>query len=279
MTSQDVFFLKTDGDVDKAVEEVFSRFGWENQIDSSDTVLVKPNFLTEPKTGVTTDLTLIASVINFLKKRASNVYVGETDSAGRNFDKVVRKLSLNCEVINLSKDETMVVHGNYSSYNLPKLALKSKVVNLPVLKTHSLTKVTLGVKNLFGLIQDKNKERYHIFKPPINILDAIYSMDGYGPVAGRVRKTNFIAASPNALTLDMAVCKLLGLKPWKVGHLKMLMESERLEPSIIGGVELYKDFKIPDIKLEKAIVAIQRYPKLHRILISPLMSFIKTIRS
>jgi uncharacterized protein (DUF362 family) len=152
MTFQEVFFQKTDGDIDRAVKEVFSRFGCENQIGSNDAVLVKPSFLTEPKTGVPTNLTLINSVISFLKKRASNVYVGETDSTGRNFDRVMRKLSLNCEVVNLSKDETIVVPGKYGSYNLLKLALKLKIVNLPTLKTHSLTKVTLGVKNLLQSI-------------------------------------------------------------------------------------------------------------------------------
>ncbi|MHC1585992.1 MAG: DUF362 domain-containing protein, partial [Candidatus Hecatellaceae archaeon] len=154
--------------------------------------------------------------------------------------------------------------GKYGVYRLPELALKAKILNLPVLKTHVLTKVSLSVKNLFGLIQDKHKDIYHwkidkvlfdlyqIFKPPMNLLDGIYAMDGNGPIHGRIRKTNLLAASSNALSLDAAVCQLLGLNPFKVEHLRRLLEVEKVSFEPVEKIELDLEFKIPDTRLPRA---------------------------
>lgn len=257
-----VYFFKV-GDLNGVVDEVFSRLGWKSQIGRNDSVLLKPNFLTEPKTGVTTDLALVRAVVERVKDRTANVYVGETDSTAKDFDKVAGKLDLGCKVVNLSKDDTILISGRHGRYRLPKLALKSKIINLPMLKTHLLTKVSLGVKNLFGLIQDKHKviyhwkldgvlyDLYHIFKPSMNLLDALYIMDRKGPLNGRIRKANLLAAASNTLALDAATCRLVGLKPLKVGHLKRLMESEKVEYEMVGEFKLDMEFNIPDTRLPR----------------------------
>ncbi len=78
------------------------------------------------------------------------------------------------------------------------------IINLPKLKTHSLTLLTLGVKNLFGCIPGPRKALWHlkagedrktfakilvdvyqIIQPSLTILDGIVGMDGSGPNSGR----------------------------------------------------------------------------------------------
>jgi uncharacterized protein (DUF362 family) len=148
-------------------------------------------------------------------------------------------------------------------YRLPELALKTKIINHPLLKTHVRNKVSLGVKNLFGLTQEKNKivdhwkldkilyDLYHIFRPPMNILDALYVLDERGPTKGRIRRANMLAASSDTLALDAATCKLIGLEPSKVSHLKKLMDTEKIEYEAVGETRLDMEFKIPATTLIK----------------------------
>jgi len=257
-----VYFFRVEN-VKNIVEEIFSRLGWKNDIGRNDVVLLKPNFLMAPKAGVTTSLELVRAVVEVVKDRTSQVYVGETDSTAKDFDRIARRLDLGCKVVNLSRDKTVIVSGKYGVYRLPELALKTKIINLPMLKTHVLTKVSLGVKNLFGLIQEKYKivyhwkldrilyDLYHIFRPPMNILDALYVLDEKGPVKGRIRKASMLAASSDTLTLDAAACRLIGLEPSKVSHLKKLMATRKIEYEVVGEAKLGMEFKIPATGLIK----------------------------
>ncbi|MEM2210186.1 MAG: DUF362 domain-containing protein [Nitrososphaerales archaeon] len=273
----EVFILKVDN-IEKAIYEALERLRWKEIIEQGSVVLIKPNFLTLPKKGVTTDLDLLKSVIKIIKGRASRVIVGETDSTGRIFDEIMFKLNLDCEILNLSKDKKLIIHGKYGTYNLPELAIKSHLINLPILKTHTLTKITGAIKNLFGLIQDRDKEAFHwridkvladlyeIFQPKINILDAIYSMDEKGPIYGRIKNTGFIMASRDALALDCAACDLIGLNPKEVNHLKIAMNERRLEYKLIGSFEPLKDFKIPNTSFDKFGAYLLRYREMRRLL-------------
>ena len=269
------------------IEEVFEALNWRNIIQRDDRVLIKPNFLTEPKQGVTTDLKLLSCVIEIVSERTRNLMVGETDSTGRNFDSVIEKLDLDCKIINLSKDKTQVVEGRYGSYRLPALALNSKLINLPILKAHVLTRVTLAIKNLFGFIQDKEKEPYHwrmdkllydlyhIFNPEINLLDAIYSMDKKGPSKGRVRKTDFVLASKDALALDLAACRIIGLNPAEVGHLNLIgsRDYELVGDEIAMHLE---DFQVPEVsRLIRIGAFLQQYSVTRRLIRHPLIKKIK----
>jgi len=251
-----VYFFRVEN-VEDVVAEVFSRLRWKSQIGRNDAVLLKPNFLSTPRAGITTDVGLVKAVVEVVKDRTSQVYVGETDSTAKDFDRVARKLDLGCKVVNLSKDKTVNVSGRYGVYRLPELALNSKIVNLPVLKTHILTKVSLGIKNLFGLIQEKYKivhhwkldrilcDLYYIFRPPMNILDALYVLDKKGPSGGRIRRADMLAASSDTLALDAAACRLIGLEPSKVSHLRKIMATEEIEYEMVGETKLDMEFKIP----------------------------------
>jgi ferredoxin len=104
------------------------------------------------------------------------------------------------------------------------------IINLPKLKTHSLTLLTLGVKNLFGCIPGPRKALWHlkagedrktfakilvdvyqIIQPSLTILDGIVGMDGSGPNSGRPVPLGLILASGDSLSLDQIVCDLLGI--------------------------------------------------------------------
>jgi uncharacterized protein (DUF362 family) len=254
------------------IKRLLEDIRWREAVSTTDRVLIKPNLLTRPKRGVTTNPALIGGVVEALKERAEDVAVVETDSTGRRLEPVAKKLKLDCKIINLSKTEKTRVTGIYGSYLLPALVLDSKVVNLPVLKTHVLTRLTMALKNLFGLIPAKDKEPYHwrinqtlcdlygIIKPEINILDATFVMDGDGPTDGRVREAGYIVASRDALALDLAVLELLGIRKAEVRHLDLAARHYPVEYEVKGDAFDLRGFEVPEVgRLEMLAALLQHY--------------------
>ncbi len=120
----------------------------------------------------------------------------------------------------------------FKKIEIARDALEADVlINLPKLKTHSQMLLTLGVKNLFGCIVGFGKPQWHLragvdrevfatllvriyqaIRPKLTILDGILAMEGEGPGrGGQPKELGFLLGSADAVALDVAVCRLLGL--------------------------------------------------------------------
>lgn len=280
-----VFFEKVT-DLEKDVRSLFDQLKWGEIIKEGDKVLIKPNYCANYGDGVTTNMELLQTIINLVRGRTKNVFVGETDSTFKDHTNIMRNFPLECEFLNLSEVETVTHKG----LNLPKIALESVVINIPVFKTHVLTGMTLGIKNLFGFIQDMNKAQYHhridrtlmdileVIKPQINILDGIYSLDGSGPTSGRIRRTDFLMASRDVVALDMAACE--------VGRVDLKKASHILKASNIYGTipEIRTDFRLDCIvptrgNIDKCGEYLEKNPVTRKILANPeIRSFAKFVK-
>ena len=110
------------------------------------------------------------------------------------------------------------------------------VVDLPVLKTHSMTMVSLGIKNLKGMIDIPSRKKCHNTHPekdlhfwvsrladkmpPIfTLLDGIYTAERGPGIDGRMHRSNLLVASADILSADMVGAKILGFDPAAVPHL------------------------------------------------------------
>ncbi|MEW6262396.1 MAG: DUF362 domain-containing protein [Thermodesulfobacteriota bacterium] len=110
------------------------------------------------------------------------------------------------------------------------------IVDLPVMKAHAQTVVSLGIKNLKGLIDIESRKichgpdpvkdlNYHIARladrlPPIFTLqDGLYSNERGPAFDGRMRRLNLLIASADILAGDMVGAKALGHEPAQVPHL------------------------------------------------------------
>lgn len=227
---------------------------WKKIIKKNASVLIKPNFCTNYADGVTTRLEFLEKIINIVKERTDNVFIGETATTYKDINKLKEDFPLDCEFLNLSEEETVV----YKGLNLPRIALESVIINVPVLKAHFLTGLTIGIKNLFGFIQDKNKAKYHndidatilkvleVIKPEINILDGLYSMDRYGPTGGRIIKTDFIVTSTNVIDLDIVTCRLIGVDPIRIKHIHQAQQIYNVDAR--KHMEGRIDFDLPEIE-------------------------------
>ncbi len=127
--------------------------------------------------------------------------------------------------------------GDGDTLNFNEDILQSDfVVDIPVLKTHAQAVVTLGIKNLKGMIDINSRKKCHnadpekdlnywVAKladpmPPIlTILDGIYTTERGPGFDGRVRRSNILIASADILSADMVGAKVLGYEPSDVPHL------------------------------------------------------------
>ncbi|HEY74337.1 MAG: DUF362 domain-containing protein [Chloroflexi bacterium] len=110
------------------------------------------------------------------------------------------------------------------------------VVNLPVLKTHAQTVVSLGIKNLKGTIDIPSRKKCHSADPEKNLnymiarlanklppsftlLDGIYT-NARGPsFDGKIRRSNLLVASSDMLSADMVGARILGHAPSEIAYL------------------------------------------------------------
>ncbi|MGB9598014.1 MAG: DUF362 domain-containing protein [Candidatus Poribacteria bacterium] len=107
------------------------------------------------------------------------------------------------------------------------------LINLPIAKHHSLTKLSLGIKNYMGLI--KNREDIHtrieqkladlatIIRPNLTIMDAYRILTANGPNGGTPKDIKLIGqviAGVDPVAVDSYATTLFGLKGEQVGYIK-----------------------------------------------------------
>ena len=115
-------------------------------------------------------------------------------------------------------------------------ALEADVlINLPVAKHHSLSKLSIGMKNLYGLVggrrnqlhQDVNlsiAELTDFFRPDLTIVDAVRILVSNGPSGGSlsdVRKTDTVIASVDPIAADARAAALFDVNPTDLGYLSI----------------------------------------------------------
>jgi uncharacterized protein (DUF362 family) len=100
------------------------------------------------------------------------------------------------------------------------------VINVPIAKSHGLARLTLGMKNLMGLILDRGAFHSNIgqrladltslVRPELTIIDAVRTLMRNGPTGGNlndVKLTNTIIASHDIVAADAYATGLFDLKP------------------------------------------------------------------
>jgi uncharacterized protein (DUF362 family) len=110
------------------------------------------------------------------------------------------------------------------------------VVNVPVLKTHAQTVVSLGIKNIKGTIDINSRKKCHSadpqkdlhymvsklarkLPPSFTILDGIFCNERGPGFDGKMRRSDILVASADMLSADKVGAKILGYDPSQVPHL------------------------------------------------------------
>ena len=113
-----------------------------------------------------------------------------------------------------------------------------KIINAPIAKSHSLSRVTLSMKNWLGCIGG-NRNQLHqnldaamidlaaFFKPVLTVLDAYRVMFRNGPTGGRlsdVRLQKTVVAGVDYVAVDAMGVTFLDIKPEEMNYLMMAKE-------------------------------------------------------
>jgi len=105
-----------------------------------------------------------------------------------------------------------------------------KLINVPVAKHHHLTRLTLGLKNHFGLIGGPRHElhpKIHrsiaelaaFFRPALTVIDAVWIMTANGPLGSGpadLRRCDTVIAAADPLAADARATRLFGIDPLSV---------------------------------------------------------------
>jgi len=214
--------------------------GLNDRVNQGDIVLIKPNFVA-PFPKATTDLASIDFFIDEIRKTGAIPVVGESSGFEFDTEKTFQILGIRTflekrgvEIINLDQHPFRVIElGNgLPTVEVAEIALKSKlIINLPVLKGHSITKVTGATKNFFGLLSKSSRRKLHCcrlhdaivalslkFEKTLHFVDARNLLTR--AVFGETKPLNFCLAGSNSLALDHFGSQLLGINPNAVHHLQ-----------------------------------------------------------
>jgi uncharacterized protein (DUF362 family) len=110
-----------------------------------------------------------------------------------------------------------------------------------------MTGVSLGFKNQWGCLPDVKRLRNHsdfarkvlainkILKPQLAIFDGTWFLDRSGPLEGDPIRKDLLIASGDAGAGSMVCCKLMGIEPGSVPHLRRAI-AEGMMPATIDGL-------------------------------------------
>ncbi len=107
------------------------------------------------------------------------------------------------------------------------------VIDVPIAKHHGLAKLTLGMKNLMGVIYDRPAMHRNLgqrladlssrVQPTLTVVDAVRMLMRQGPTGGNlddVKQANTVIASPDIVAADSYAATLFGMRPEDLGYVR-----------------------------------------------------------
>lgn len=225
--------------------------GMSSIVSTGDVVIVKPNMGWDkaPKYAATTNPDLVHEIIKeCYSAGAKSVKVFDRSCNNprrcyRNSKIEEKAKAAGADVIQIRKNRFIDKKINsgeiIKEWPIYKDYLEAdKVINVPIAKHHSLCHVSLGLKNLMGVMGGNRGSIHSHFEtklsdisreilPDLTILDAYRILIKNGPIGGNlsdVKLTKTLIASTCTVTVDFLALELFGLKLQEVGHIKKAVD-------------------------------------------------------
>ena len=247
--------------------------GIEKLVPSGSRILLKPNMVVAKpnSTGATTNPLILDTLIEHLMCTSPReIIIGESSEVGRDTMQAYKVTGVynvaqkwNITLLDFKKDRQIYVdvpHGKV----LKKVLIAETVtkvdylIDLPILKVHSQTTVTIGIKNLKGCLNDREKSRFHrlnlhqciadlstVIVPDLTIVDAtLCSLEW--ELGGMPVRLNTILAGTNVLATDIVAASMLGYHIDEVEHLRLAAQAH-LGPTNIEKIKIISPTKLKEV--------------------------------
>jgi uncharacterized protein (DUF362 family) len=212
-------------------------------VKTGDTVVVKPNmgWDRKPEQAATTHPAVVRAIVEECLKAGSKrvkVFDNPCNDLRRCYENSGIPAALkdleNVDVRYMEEEryEKVNLKGTFlKEWELYGDALKANVfINVPIAKDHSLTRLTLGLKNMMGImggdrgfihrqIEDALADVSSVVKSHLVVIDATRILTAHGPTGGSLRDVkivNKVIASTDIVAADAFATGLFGLKPQDV---------------------------------------------------------------
>jgi len=217
-----------------------------------DTVLVKVNLITGHtyETGITTDPIVVEAVINRVHELDKKAIVVETEGGITSPDTAIHETGMmeviertGAEYLNMGKleDKVELTVENpraIDKFKVARIATENAIITVPTMKLLHHTVITMGLKNMFGMLTTRRKYPLHrhgmnnviydvvkTLPPHLSVIDGFYGKEGKGPWHGNPVKMDAIIASADAVAADATATRCIGLDPQTVDHVRWLHEA------------------------------------------------------
>jgi uncharacterized protein (DUF362 family) len=221
----------------QGIREVISQTGDLDFIQPGQKVLIKPNVNSDDPAPGTTHPEALAEVVRLVKAKGAYVVVGDRSNPSWKTIPAMKKTGLYQaaqeagadEIIGFEDEEWTRVKPEMAKnwpngFRIPsRLAQFDHIISVPVLHTHSITKHSLALKNLVGLIHPADRMVFHAspnlqemiteislaIRPSLTVIEGTKAFIAGGPFSGTLAQPQVYLASKDILMADVLGVELL----------------------------------------------------------------------
>ncbi len=290
--SDSIAIERTFDGIEQAAHRVIAQVGgMASVLKGAKMAILKPNFVAgrNAETGSTTSFALLKAVAEEVRAYGAEPVLCETP--GTEFDREATYTILGVEqfcadngiaILRVDPeggDDWVELQPEGAKklrrFHMPRILSEACLINLPVLKTHVVSTMTLGMKNVMGILPRPDRRSMHTFgidqsivdmnrgiKPDLTIVDGSVGQDGEGPLYGDKADLQVLVAGRDSLAVDLVCCQFVGVKPRDIPHLKLALE-QLGKPSwtVVGeDVSVIKKFRLPTQKPLYRFIFWMMYP-------------------
>ncbi len=231
----------------KILEQQLNVAGVTGEMLTGKKIVLKPNLVMSknPDYAATTHPAVIAGAARALRSMGAQELILAESSGGPYTETTMRLHYSGCGIKEMAQRENITLNYRTTAsmmqfpagsacrnfHVIQPICDADVIVNICKLKTHSLTKMSCGVKNLYGVIPGTEKVEMHArfsrvesftqmlcdlaqmlleSKTMITICDGICGMEGNGPTGGTPREYGVLMTSLSPFALDLVAEHLLG---------------------------------------------------------------------
>jgi uncharacterized protein (DUF362 family) len=215
-------------------------------------VLIKPNLVVARnwRTGTTTNPAVVEAIAHLAwEASAGDVLIGDGSGVGEDTNEVFKALGYDdmayrcgARLVDLNQDPVEVDCPTgvvLERIPISRTALEAEVlINVPMLKTHCQTIVSLSLKNMKGVVHSRGKREMHFLgleqaivdlnrtiAPHLIVVDGTIGQEGRGPAAGDPVEMNLIIAGTNRVAVDAVCCHVMGVDPQTIPVISLASEA------------------------------------------------------